>query len=199
MAITTYAGLKTAIATWLARDDLTDNIPDFIALFEATAARRLRVRLQKKTITIYPDAGEATLPTDFAGSVRMVFKGAPDSVLDYVSAPQLDLQYPDSVSGIPAIYTIEGTTIRIRPATDDELEFTYYQKTPALATKLNWLFQNHPDLYLFGSLVEAEVFNKDAERAAVWKGRRDELFEEIIKQDFNERPAMAVYHTGATP
>lgn len=93
MAITTYAELKTAIATWLARDDLTANIPDFIMLFEATAARRLRVRLQKKTVTIYPDAGEATLPTDFAGSVRMVFTGTPDSVLDYVSAPQLDLQY----------------------------------------------------------------------------------------------------------
>ena len=32
MAISTYAELKTAIASWLDREDLTDIIPDFIAL-----------------------------------------------------------------------------------------------------------------------------------------------------------------------
>jgi len=37
MAITTYGELKSAIATWLARDDLGAAIPDFIALFEAAA------------------------------------------------------------------------------------------------------------------------------------------------------------------
>ena len=35
MAITTYAELKSSIANWLNRDDLTSVIPDFISLTEA--------------------------------------------------------------------------------------------------------------------------------------------------------------------
>ena len=42
MSITTYAELKTAIASWLNRDDLTSVIPDFIALTEAALNRDLR-------------------------------------------------------------------------------------------------------------------------------------------------------------
>ena len=36
MAITTYAELQTAVASWLDRDDRTSEIPDFITLAEAT-------------------------------------------------------------------------------------------------------------------------------------------------------------------
>ena len=35
MALTTFAGLKSSIADWLNRSDLTTQIPDFIALAEA--------------------------------------------------------------------------------------------------------------------------------------------------------------------
>ena len=35
MAITTYSELKTSIANFLDRDDLTSVIPDFISLAEA--------------------------------------------------------------------------------------------------------------------------------------------------------------------
>ena len=42
MAITTYAELKTAIANWLNREDLTSVIPDFISLAEADFNRKLR-------------------------------------------------------------------------------------------------------------------------------------------------------------
>ena len=35
MSISTYSELKTAVANFLARTDLTDQIPDFIQLAEA--------------------------------------------------------------------------------------------------------------------------------------------------------------------
>ena len=44
MALNNYANLKTAIANFLARDDLTTEIDDFIDLTEADFNRRLRVR-----------------------------------------------------------------------------------------------------------------------------------------------------------
>ena len=49
---------------------------------------------------------------------------------------------------------------------------------PALATTdPNWLLTAHPDHYLFGSLVEAEMFGVNDERAPLWKARRDEIFD----------------------
>jgi hypothetical protein len=46
MAFSTYADLQSQMANWLARDDLTNYIPDFIRLFECAAMRKLKVRLQ---------------------------------------------------------------------------------------------------------------------------------------------------------
>ena len=45
MAIGTFAELKTATANWLDRSDLTDRIPEFIALAEARFNRVLRIRI----------------------------------------------------------------------------------------------------------------------------------------------------------
>lgn len=45
MAITTYTELKTAVANWLYRDDLTARVPEFIALAESEIRRRARVEL----------------------------------------------------------------------------------------------------------------------------------------------------------
>ena len=44
MALGTYSELKTSIANYLNRDDLTAVIPDFITLTENRLDRELRVR-----------------------------------------------------------------------------------------------------------------------------------------------------------
>ena len=44
MAFTTYGGLKTAIASWLARSDLTSDISDFVTLARQNIQDRLRLR-----------------------------------------------------------------------------------------------------------------------------------------------------------
>ena len=60
MAITTYSELKTAVANWLNRDDLTSNIPEFIALAEAAINDQVRHwRMEKRA--------ETTLDAQFIG------------------------------------------------------------------------------------------------------------------------------------
>ena len=201
MAITTYANLQTAIANWLARDDLTNYIPDFITLFECAAARKLKVRLQETTTTLTPSAGVATLPTDYLGHRRVTWSGSPTRELDYVAPPVWASMFSDSATGIPSIFTIEGAYLRVKPLDDTALTFTYNQRTTAISAGLNWLFTNHPDAYLFGSLCEANAFNKGKafETASLWKSRRDEVFKEIEMLNFNERSGMAVRVMGATP
>ena len=80
------------------------------------------------------------------------------------------------------------------------LEFNYYQKIPALSAGANWLFGTHPDLYLFGSLVEACLFAPEkAASAPAWKTRRDEIFDEIETLSNKTRGAGAIHVMGVTP
>ena len=54
MALNTYSALKTSVANWLNRTDLTDEIVDFISLTEADFNSKLRIRkmISETTITI---------------------------------------------------------------------------------------------------------------------------------------------------
>src|SRR5215471_11471203 len=183
MPLTTYAELKTSIASWLARDDLTSQLDDFVTIFEACANRRLLVRQMETSTTLSPSAGSVTLPTDYLSWIRVTNVGTSiRQDLEYVTPSKLQREYPTTPSGTPVIFTIEGATLKIRPTTSTSLEFEYYQKITALSGGVNWLYSTHPDLYLFGSLIEGEAFNRNPDfpnGPVIWKGRRDEIFEEI--------------------
>ena len=174
MALTTYAELQTAIANWLGRSDLTTYLPDFITLFEATANRRLRVRQMEATNTSMSfSSGSATLPTDYLLYRRFTETADTRSELEYVTPSYLQEAYPTTPTGTPSMFTIEGTTIKVRPTGITTFEFDYYQKISALSGTVNWLFSAHPDIYLFGSLVEANAFTEMPENAVLWKARLD--------------------------
>lgn len=202
MSLTTYSQLQQAIADWLERADLTTRIPDFIVLFEAVANRRLRLRQQEASTNLTPAAGAATLPADFLSVRRLTWTGSSRVELEYVQPSYLQAAYPTAPSDIPRVYTIEGSTLRIRPIDGTALELLYFQKITTLASGLNWLFSSHPDVYLFGSLAEACLFAPEkAELAPVWKARRDEVFDELDRLN-NKSRAQSIGGTrvmGQTP
>jgi hypothetical protein len=209
MSITTYAELQTAIGNWLDHSLFTARVPEFIALFEAAANRRLRVRQQEATTNLTPDAnGSATLPSDYLALRRVTWTGSPRVELQYVHPSYLQAAYPSAPADVPRIFTVEGPTLKVRPRDSTALEVNYFQKIPALAsvapqdgTQTNWLLSAHPDLYLFGSLVEAEMFGVNDGRAPIWKARRDEIFDEIDKLSNKTRGGDpgAVRVMGVTP
>jgi len=201
MTISTYATLQTAVETWLARTDLTATIPDLITLFEACANRRLRVRQMETSTTLTPSSGSATLPTDYLMWRSVTWTGSTRVSLEYVHPTYLQAAYPTTPSDTPRHFIIEGTTLKVRPVDDTGLEFYYFQKVPALsdAATTNWLLTAHPDLYLFGTLAEAQALAGFFDIAGVWKTRRDELFEEIIRLSNKSHGPAAIKVMGATP
>ena len=201
MAITSYSELQAAIGNWLDHSLFASRTPEFIALFEASANRRLRVREQEGSTTLTPSAGAATLPADYLMWRRVTWTGSTRVELQYVHPSYLQAAYPSSPSDVPRIFTIEGSTLKVRPLDTTALEFDYFQKVPALSDSAtaNWLLTAHPDLYLFGSLVEAEMFGVNDERAPLWKARRDEIFDEIEKLSNKTRGAGAMRVMGVTP
>jgi hypothetical protein len=199
--ISTYSDLQGAVASWLARGDLAATIPDFIALFEATANRRLRVRQQEATVSLTPSAGSVALPVDYLAWRRLTWTGNSRADLTYVEPSWLQAAYPTAPAGVPQVFTIEGGAILIRPVDAAVLEFLYFQKIPPLSSDapVNWLLTEHPDLYLFGALAESYGFTVDPEKLALWKARRDELFEEVTALSAKSRGAGAMRPAGPTP
>jgi len=202
MPLQTYADLQAAIATWLARADLAANIPDFIALFETVANRRLRVRQQEAAVALTPANGVATLPGDYLAWRRVTWTGNIPRELEYVHPSWLHARFPTLPQGDPRYFTIENGSLTLAPSSDTALTFDYFQKIANLASapgNTNWLWQTHPDIYLFGALAEAHGFVKDPESLALWAGRRDAVFDEIERLDAKTRAPSAVRVMGATP
>jgi hypothetical protein len=204
MALTNYTDLQASVTAWLQRNDLAATIPDFIKLFEACANRRLRVRQQQATAELTPAAGVVALPADYLSWTRLTWTGSPRRELPYVEPSWLQSAYPESPQDVPGVFTIEGGNIITMPidVNATPLELVYFQKVAPLASApsgVNWLMTEHPDLYLFGSLTEAQAYAVNVETAALWKARRDELFDEIEKLSNKTRGPASIRTMGPTP
>lgn len=199
MAFSSYTDLQNAIASWLARDDLAAYIPDFITLFEAYAARRLKVRPMETTATLTPSSGSVALPTDYLGWIRATVNGDVQIDMEYVHPSYLKKLYPSTISDTPRFFTIEGGAIKTASSDTNTIDFLYYAKNTSVSSSLNWLFNNHPDAYLFGSLAEAHGFTVDPDKLALWSARRDGVFNDIEMHHFRESGPMAIQIIGAHP
>jgi hypothetical protein len=148
------------------------------------------------------DIGNVLLPSDYLAWRRVTWLGNPRRELEFVHPSMLTMRFPDIPIDVPSEFTVEGSALRVMPQDPTPLLLLYYQKIPALAAApggVNWLMTEHPDLYLFGALTEAQAYAVNADTAALWKARRDELFDEIEKLSNKTRGAGAVRTLAPTP
>lgn len=175
MALSTYADLQTSVASWLARTDLTTQIPDFVALAESRMNRELRVREMITTETGTVTGQDLDVPTDFIEVVRIKLDTESDLPLEYRPLEDSEQRVAAIVNGQPRWFTILGTSFKFYPSPDTDYDYTldYYATLPALSDtdQTNWLILKAPDLYLFGALAEAAPYLMDDARVAYWESR----------------------------
>lgn len=175
MALATYDDLRSAVADWLARTDLTDRIVDFITLAEARINRELRCREMVTEAIGTTTVQDITIPTDFVETVKLVLDAATDEPLEYRPIEDAELRVAGSTTGQPVMFSVLGQYIRLYPSPDAEYTYTlnYYATVPSLSDSntSNWLLTKAPDLYLFGALVEASPFLLDDGRVGLWEGK----------------------------
>lgn len=174
MAITTYAELKSSIANWLNRDDLTSVIPDFISLTEAGINRDLRHYKMINRVDATLDSRYVQMPADWLETVRFGITSGTTYRLELISRDDM-LEYRQNtsdVAGIPKFYANIGDTIEVfpTPAAEYQMQLQYYAKTPALSDSNtdNWLLSDAPDIYLYGALVQAAPYLNDDARVQTW-------------------------------
>ena len=164
MALTNYTTLKTSIANWLNRSDLTDEIADdFIKLTEADFNSKLRVRKMIAQTSFTIDSETEALPTGFL-QVRDIYilSGNTKCPLRYMTPSQMDLIKGTSTTGLPSSYTILGDTFRFSPKPDSTYTayINYYKAFDELSdtNTTNYILTTHPAIYLYGSLFHAANF-----------------------------------------
>ena len=193
MAISTYAELQTAVANWLDRDDLTDRIPEFIALAEARMNRVLRIRLMEAKYTASSVAAQRNyaLPAGYIQMRNLQINTTPIRPCQYVTPEIYDRLYGSTTTGTPEIYTIIANEIQLGPipAGVQTMEMLFYKKIAALSgiNTTEVMLTDNPDIYLYGSLLEAEPFIMNDERVGLWAQGFQQAVSDLQEQDNKDR------------
>ena len=194
MAIISYSDLKSAVADFLNRDDLTAIIPTFISLAEAQINRKLRHWQMVSRATADFNEPFELLPSDWIETIRLgLYGGGP---LLQLSSRDMQFQKADpNASGDPRYFAHTAGQIELWPeptADTGQGELVYYCRLQELGddNASNWLLAYAPDLYLYGALLQAAPYLKEDDRLAVWGG----MFADIMNS-MNEE-SRAASHSG---
>lgn len=174
MALSSYSELKSTVASYLARNDLTAVIPDFIRLAEERLRRDLRIRQMLVVATANTTGGDSTvgLPTDFLEMRDIHVNLNPVVQLSYKAPNAFYSSGKSGLSGKPTEYTVLASEFQLAPIPDDSytLQMLYYAK-PALlsdSNASNVFLANCPDALLYASLGEAEPYLMNDARLQTW-------------------------------
>lgn len=193
MALDTYANLKTAIADFLNRDDLTAVIPDFITLTEKGLNRDLRHWRMEKRSTANVNAQYSSVPVDFLEPIRLTLNTSETHTLEMANAFEISsLRAANSNStGRPLNYAILDGSIELFPTPDTTyvLEILYYATVNPLndSNTSNWVLQYHPDAYLYGALVHSSPYLQDDARISTWAALYQKAVDNINSESASAR------------
>ncbi len=189
MAISTYDTLKSGIADFLNRDDLTAVIPTFIDMAQGQINRDVRHwKMEKQSGLASVGAGIYQLPADWLETKELKF--APDSIanpddsytVEYISQNTFDERKQNShaLTGNPKYYTLTADaglmSARLFPIPEQTDDYIYnlltlnYLAENQLdeSNQTNWLITDASDVYLYASLIHAAIYLKDDERLALF-------------------------------
>jgi hypothetical protein len=181
----TYAELKTAIANYLNRSDLTSDLDTFIDNVEAELNRRLRTKDMIKRATATADSQYLAVPTDWIEAINVEITSNDFSPLFQQSIESLDVyrKSNNNSSGQPIYFAMVDDSIELAPTPDGEytLQLTYYAKISALSDSntSNFVSVSHPDVYLYGALKHASIFLMEDERIPMFTQQFEKALEEM--------------------
>jgi len=189
MPIANYDDLTVALANWLARDDLTGRIPSFIALAEAAFNREFRVRAMEQRATAPTVAGQQyyAWPADLLEVRYIRLLGDPPCVLTYLNPERLGARSL-SEAGRPRYWSDIQAALALSPVPTGGLtvEIDYFRRLDlaAAGSDGNWLIRRHPDVYLYGALMQAEPYLMNDARAQTWAQLLNAAVDQMQREDW---------------
>ena len=175
-----YQSLKASIASWLNRDDLTTQIPQFIGLMERKLFRTLRCPANEVVFDYQLDTTTDTfvLPPRYLATKSFTYDSY---VLERISSWDYltRRQQLETLQGVPRYFARMEDKLKIWPSPSSGLtaQLTFYadlsglgdvsgdrkgtDNLPIIADPeldTNNILKIAPDIYLFGSLIYADSY-----------------------------------------
>ena len=161
----TRAELETQIAAYMHRTDLTGDIPGFIDFATVRIGRMLQSASNEAVANLVVTTNPTPLPLDYARmrSVTQAQTGGDRTIFPVGSARFNHF----GSSGVSAVYHIQGKLIEFAPLGAGTYVLDYFQIPAALTSgaSTNQVLEDLPFLYLYASLVEANIFVQDPEQS----------------------------------
>lgn len=204
MAINTFALLKQAIENWSHRTDISDVIDNCIELAENEIDKRLMLRNNelRATVTMSTTDRFLALPARFLKMRRLsLINGSLNYEIAFRAPEQMTIQ---DAAGRPKFYTV-GSQLEFDRTADSAytLEMQYFSRIVPLSTSntSNDTLTDYPDLYLWGSLLQLALWEKDNEQAVLYQQKFDLAIEQANKQERKGRYGTAprMMKEGSTP
>ena len=189
MAFTNYTDLKASVADYLARTDLTTQIPDFITLAELRLKRDLRIRQMLKVATTATVVSDSTvgLPSDFLAIREIHLDTNPASSLEYLSPTSFFSNAFTTNLGKPTKYTVLAAEFQFAPIPDSAytVQILYYATPTLLSSSVssNVFLAYCPDLLLYAALGEAEPYLINDARIQTWAALYDRGLASLSSSD----------------
>lgn len=169
-----YADLLEDVSDTLDRDDVETRLPRWLKLVEARLNRLLDDPDMEVSVTLTGDG--ADLPADFGSMVSI------GTAYNQPLSPMSNTEYAALLpqSGVSRFYTIREGKVYYAPGAANPT-LVYRRSIPPLtaADDSNWLLERAPDLYFYGTLLQAEAWDVNTEAAAGWKALWDEAIDEL--------------------
>lgn len=197
MAINTYSDLKTALANWLARSDLTSYLDDFIDLAEERLARDLFTRYTQTAAVVElgsnntpaESQGHGAVPADLLRVQWMQRRELPYpgnvQLIEFKPWDWLVRNFPIRPEGQPRFAAIHNDVFEFRPFPDNDsysFDLQYWKKPTALSAsnETNEWTDNFPDAVFWACLCESAPFLGNDERALMWEAKYDKTKDRIM-------------------
>lgn len=195
----TYANLKTSIANFAHRGDLTSIIPDLITLAENRINGDLDARFQDTVTSLVTVASTQTVATP-TGMMNIraitVTSTTPTQTLLYQTPESFQIAHQYAQTGTPFNYTVIGSSIYLAPIPDAVYTLTtsYKAKIVALSDTVTTssLLTNYPKVYLCAAMCEVAAYCQNKTMAQHWEPQYKDAIDSVNNQDWYSGGGMRV-------
>lgn len=178
MSIATYSELKTAIASWRSRVDLTSQLSDFVTVAESRINRKLRTRWQETALasTAIDSSYQVAVPAGCVGIKSLWLDRSPTWRLHQKT---LENVLENQFGGDASMFAWSGSNWLFDGV--GSVKGVYYVAVPSLSdsSPTNWLLTAYPDVYLWASLEQACIYLRDIEGATGYASLANNAMDEL--------------------
>jgi hypothetical protein len=194
MAITNYGTLKTAVAnfakpsTSLPAAETASRIPEYIANSRAELQRILIKakfrKLDNLTTSLAVTSGVATIPSGFQAVKSLRQNASGYERITYQPIDRIE-SFNYAETGEPRHYDRVGDTLVFWPATTTTVRMRWTGSLTVLSADgdTDWLITSHPDLSLYGALLEADLRLDLEEMRGKWEAAYTRKLGDMLATD----------------